>query len=165
MSRTRATLSPQSNSFLAISCSCHFRRLDPILLRPLFCISRSSSFETRVSYNHFHGLHRKHSLYFWRSLLSVPLPKNRRPIIVCSCLLGMCIPTRCRAIGLHLIMFYVCETINFGSDCTDNRVSCKIRSIGFLFLQSSSARVWHESIGALRNTERYLAVCFAETCY
>jgi hypothetical protein len=54
-----------------------------------------------------HGPHGKHSLYCWRSQFTVPLPSNRYPIIVCSFVAGMCLPTPCLAMGIHVTIFFL----------------------------------------------------------
>jgi hypothetical protein len=48
-----------------------------------------------------------------RSLFAGPLPSNRRPTVACACIAGMCLPTRCLAVDIHVtISMRVRHTLN-----------------------------------------------------
>jgi hypothetical protein len=111
-------------SLLAISCSCQFWRLEPFLFRLLFCIPTTTvSFRIHLSYNHPAWSNRKCSLSCWGSLFTMLLLSNGLPIVVtplsgkvftrllpssglpiveCTCGTGMCLPSRCQAMGMHV---------------------------------------------------------------
>jgi hypothetical protein len=50
-----------------------------------------------------HGPNRKHSPYCWWSLFTAPLPSNIHPIVACSCVAGMCLPSCCLAMVIVVI--------------------------------------------------------------
>jgi hypothetical protein len=42
--------------------------------------------------------------YCYGGVFTVPLPRNRRPNFACACVDGICLPTRCLAMGIHVII-------------------------------------------------------------
>jgi hypothetical protein len=49
--------------------------------------------------------HRKHSLYCWRGVFTTLLPSNRRPIIARFRFAGVCLPSRCLALCIHVTIW------------------------------------------------------------
>jgi hypothetical protein len=46
-----------------------------------------------------------------------PLPSNESPIVACACIAGMCLPTRCLAIGIHVALYmYIMKRVPRCSD-------------------------------------------------
>jgi hypothetical protein len=109
--------------FLSLFWSCQFRRLDSI---QFFCsqanILAGCLLETRlILITHSirllliwlcpfiaprHGPHRKHSVFCWRGVFTASLPSNRRHSVVLLHFTGMCLPSRCLAMGIHVTVFY-----------------------------------------------------------
>jgi hypothetical protein len=49
-----------------------------------------------------HDPHRENSLYCWQGICTASLHSNECPIVACTCLEGMCLQTRCLAMGMHI---------------------------------------------------------------
>jgi hypothetical protein len=52
-----------------------------------------------------HGSHRKHSLYCYGGVFTGTLPGNGRPSVACVRFAGMCLLSRCLAMGIHVTAF------------------------------------------------------------
>jgi hypothetical protein len=57
------------------------------------------------------GTHGKHRLLLLKSVFIALLPSNRRHIVVCACVAGMCLPNRCLAMRMHVTRFYDTMTV------------------------------------------------------
>jgi hypothetical protein len=99
------------NSLLALSCSCQFRRLDSVLFRLLFrtpCYSASTYTLPNTSYNHFARTPQKtRSSVVKNACLLVRYLAMDVLLLLSARVAGICLPTRCLAMGIHVPLFFV----------------------------------------------------------
>jgi hypothetical protein len=89
----------------------------------LFCPSTLNCSQLRNSFpliTNLEGLSGKHSLYCWRSFYTTPLSSNMRPTLECSCVTGMCLPTRCLAVDSRFFVGIPAFTRSFPNRCLTN---------------------------------------------
>jgi hypothetical protein len=101
--------------FLSLFCSCQLRRLDSIQFPSSYpdrLASRNSTLHLRLLFSSRSRLlcsfitpkkapHRKH-IYRWRGVFTPPLPINRLFIVVLISFMGMCLPSLCPAMSIHV---------------------------------------------------------------
>jgi hypothetical protein len=52
--------------------------------------------------------HKENTVFYCQEgLFTDPLPSNGCPIVWCKCVAGMCLPTRCLAMGIHVTLLYI----------------------------------------------------------
>jgi hypothetical protein len=112
--------------FLPLFCNCQFRRLDSIqFLCSQVHILAGWRLETRLStrleyslycWTHFiatlHGPRRKHSLYYYRGMSTGPLLRNGCPSVAHVHFAGMCLPSHCLAMDIHVTIFTRISTLH-----------------------------------------------------
>jgi hypothetical protein len=118
--------------FLPLFCNCQFRRPIRLLSASVRCPFMTPRYWP----------HRKHSLYFWRGVLTALLHSNRPSTAARFGFAGICFPSRCLAMGIHVTILNVFvspeETIS-----TANVMHVKW---DWKMMNGAQIRIWYEAV-------------------
>jgi hypothetical protein len=78
-------------------------------------------------------------------VFTASLPSNRRSIVACACVVGMCLPTRCLAMGIHVTAFKA-AVYRIPCACSANFSKLKFFCIGIGMYQRSDTAGWTSEI-------------------